>query len=170
MQDVPTKNFDVTAAPTHPDDFTATVSVGQSPEAALAAIVNVRGWWSENIEGPTDRPGEEFTYSHEDVHRCTIVVTEITSPTRVAWRVVDNSFNFTDDTREWNGTEISFHIQRRASTTEIHFTHLGLVPAYECFDVCTKAWDFYLQTSLRGLIETGKGLPNPVQTPGPLSA
>jgi hypothetical protein len=26
--------------------------------------------------------------------------------------------------------------------------------------VCSNSWDFYLHTSLRGLIRTGQGLPN----------
>jgi len=42
----------------------------------------------------------------------------------------------------------------------IRFTHVGLVPEYECFDVCSNSWDFYLYTSLRALIRTGHGLPN----------
>jgi hypothetical protein len=160
MQNIPHRNFDISAAQKQRDDFAATVLVDESPEAAFAAVVNVRGWWSENIEGPTDLPGEEFTYRYQDVHRCTVRVSEITSPTRVRWRVMDNSFNFIDDTREWIGTEMNFHIVRTASKTEIRFTHLGLVPTNECFDLCSNAWDFYLQTSLRGLIRTGKGLPN----------
>jgi uncharacterized protein YndB with AHSA1/START domain len=155
----------MTTVSNQPDHFTATVLVDQSPEAVFSAIANVRGWWSENIEGPTDRSGEEFTYRHQNVHRCTILVTEMTSPTRVAWRVVDNYFDFTDDTKEWSGTEMRFDIVPRGSKTEIHFTHLGLVPAYECFDVCSNAWDFYLRTSLRGLIRSGKGLPNPLERP-----
>jgi len=155
----------MTSTPRLPDSFTTTLSVDQSPNEVFAAVLNVRGWWSENIDGPTDQPGELFTYHHQDVHRCTMRVAEMTSPSRVVWHVVDNHFNFTDDASEWKGTEVNFDITRVEAKTELRFTHLGLVPAYECFDVCSGAWDFYLQTSLRGLIRTGRGLPNPLEQP-----
>ncbi|MEO6548620.1 MAG: hypothetical protein ABIN94_11495 [Ferruginibacter sp.] len=43
---------------------------------------------------------------------------------------------------------------------QIRFTHLGLVPEYECFEVCRDAWTNYIQKSLYNLITTGKGQPN----------
>jgi hypothetical protein len=54
-----------------------------------------------------------------------------------------------------------FEISKRGNKTEIRFTHQGLVPAYECFDVCSNAWGSYVNGSLRNLIATGKGKPNP---------
>jgi hypothetical protein len=54
-----------------------------------------------------------------------------------------------------------FEISTRGNKTEIRFTHQGLVPAYECFDVCSNAWGSYVNGSLRNLIATGKGKPNP---------
>lgn len=159
------RNHDVSLAPTLSDSFATTLSVEESPEEVFAAVLNVRGWWSENIDGSADRPGAIFTYHHRDVHRCTIRVSELANPMRVAWQVVENHFNFTHDADEWTGTEIRFDIARNGSKTELRFTHLGLVRAYECFDVCSGAWDFYLQTSMRGLIRSGRGLPNPLEQP-----
>ncbi|HEX8958974.1 MAG TPA: hypothetical protein VF770_04050, partial [Solirubrobacterales bacterium] len=45
-------------------------------------------------------------------------------------------------------------------------THVGLVPAWACYDVCRDAWGMYVRDSLRSLIETGKGMPssNPDET------
>jgi hypothetical protein len=141
-------------------NFTAAFTVDQTPDEVFAAINHVRGWWSENIVGTTDSVGEEFTYLNMPVHRCTIRVTELVPGERVGWHIVDNFFEFTEDKTEWKDTDIHFDIARRGDKTELTFTHLGLVPDYECFDICSNAWGFYVNSSLRGLIRTGKGVPN----------
>jgi len=123
--------------------FTAAFSVDQTPEEAFRAISNVRGWWSEDIEGGTDKEGSEFTYRYKGAHRCRIRVTGLVTGERVAWRVLDNYFDFTEDKSEWKDTEISFEIARKGDKTEVCFAHLGLVPEYECFDVCSNAWGSY---------------------------
>ncbi len=141
-------------------DFTTTILVDQTPAAAFNAINNVRGWWSEEIEGSTDKLNDEFTYHYEDVHRCKMKLTEVIPGKKVVWLVLDNYFKFTKDKSEWKGTKIIFDIAKKDNKTEIRFTHLGLVPQYECYGICRDAWTNYIQNSLRGLIATGKGQPN----------
>ncbi len=80
---------------------------------------------------------------------------------KVVWFVMDNYFNFTKDKTEWKGTKISFEIAKQKSKTQLCFTHLGLVPEYECFDLCSNVWTQYIQQSLFSLITTSKGQPNP---------
>src|SRR4030095_5171401 len=109
-------------------DFTTTILVDQTPEEAFNAINNVRGWWSEEIEGSTDKLNEVFNYHFEDVHRCKIKETELIPGKKVVWQVLENYFKFTKDESEWTGTRIVFDISKQDNKTLIRMTHEGLVP------------------------------------------
>jgi hypothetical protein len=134
--------------------------VEQSPREVFDAVNNVRGWWSGEIEGPTDALGAEFVYSHQDIHRTTQKITEWVPEKRIVWHVVQSYLGFVDDKHEWDGTDIVFDIERKGNQTELRFTHLGLVPAVACYGKCAEAWDFYITDSLRKLVTTAKGEPN----------
>lgn len=146
-------------------DFTTSILVDQTPEAAFNAITNVRGWWSEEIEGGTNKLNDEFTYHYEDVHYCQIKLIEVIPNQKVVWFVKYNYFKFTKDRSEWTGTKMSFEISEKDNKTEIRVTHHGLVPEYECYDICSNAWTQYIQQSLKNLITTGKGNPNATGRP-----
>jgi Activator of Hsp90 ATPase homolog 1-like protein len=140
-------------------DYTATLELDQSPREVFDAINKVRGWWSEEIDGDTDRLGAEFRFHHKDLHRSTQKITEFVPDKRVVWHVVDGQINFVKDTTEWDGTDIVFDIARKGGKTELRFTHVGLVPTIECYGGCSGAWGFYVNQSLQSLIATGKGDP-----------
>ncbi|SKD09741.1 Activator of Hsp90 ATPase homolog 1-like protein [Chitinophaga ginsengisegetis] len=142
-------------------DFNTILLVDETPAEVFNAINNVRGWWSENIEDGTTRLNDEFTYQFKDVHKCTMKLIEVIPDKKVVWLVLDNYFNFTEDKTEWTGTKIEFEISEKENKTQLHFTHRGLVPAYECYNICFDAWTHYINDSLRNLITTGKGQPNP---------
>ena len=141
--------------------YTTTIEVDRPAADAYAAILDVRSWWSEQIEGPTDELGAEFDYEYQDVHRCRVRVTDLAPNRRVAWHVVDNHFNFVAAHDEWTDTDIVFEITEDGEGSQIRFTHIGLTPEYECYDVCSNAWGGYLTSSLRDLVNTGVGQPNP---------
>ncbi len=141
-------------------NLTITFLVDQTPEEVFDAINNVRGWWSGEIEGSTDKLGAEFKYHYEDLHRSTQKITEFVPGKKVVWHVLDSRINFVKDKTEWKGTDIVFEITRKGDKTELRFTHVGLVPAFECYGACSDAWGFYINDSLRSLITTGKGEPN----------
>jgi hypothetical protein len=141
-------------------DFTTTLLVDQTPKEAFNAINNPRGWWSAGIEGGTDKLNDEFIYHYKDIHYCKIKLTELVPNQKVVWLVLDNYFQFTEDKSEWKGTKIIFEISQKGNQTQISFTHEGLVPQYECYEMCREAWTNYIAASLRDLILTGKGQPN----------
>src|ERR1035438_8460467 len=94
-------------------NFTTTITVSQSPKAVFDAINNVRGWWSGEILGRTDKLGEEFTYRYEDLHRTTQKITEFIPGKKVVWHVLKSRISFVKDMAEWNGTEIVFEITQK---------------------------------------------------------
>ena len=53
-----------------------------------------------------------------------------------------------------------WEISPEKDSTQIKFTHVGLVPEVECYEMCVKGWDEYVKGSLLKLITKGKGLPN----------
>ncbi len=141
-------------------DFTTTITVDQTPQQAFNAINNVRGWWSQNIEGSTDQLNSAFLYQYSDMHRCRIKIIELIPAQKVVWLVLDNYFKFTEDKSEWKNTQVIFDITEKGGKTQVQFTHQGLTPQYECYEVCREAWTHYIQDSLQGLIATGHGDPN----------
>ena len=146
-------------------DFSTTLLVNQTPKEVFDAINNVRGWWSEEIDGSTNQLNDEFNYHYEDVHRCKMKIIEFIPNEKVVWLVLDNYFKFTQDKSEWIGTKIIFEISRPDDKTQLRFTHLGLVPEYECFEICRDAWSNYIRNSLLNLVSTGKGQPNGKEKP-----
>ena len=137
-------------------NYTTLFTVDQSPEAAFAAIIEPRAWWSGEFEGDTSKLGDVFTYRYKDLHYSKQQVTEMVPGKRVAWLVLEGTLNFVEDKTEWVGTTITFDIARNGDKTDVLFTHVGLQPAVECFDTCSDAWTSLIQGSLRQLIATGK--------------
>ncbi|MGA2048698.1 MAG: SRPBCC domain-containing protein [Terracidiphilus sp.] len=142
------------------DDFTTSFAVDQAPEEVFAAINNVRGWWSGEVIADTGRPGAEFTYRYQNMHKSTQQITEFVPGKKVVWHVTDAELTFIKDKTEWIGTEIVFEISRKGGKTELRFTHVGLVPAFECYGGCSGAWGALVDGNLRNLITTGKDQPD----------
>ncbi len=140
--------------------FTTSFLVDQSPEEVFAAIDNVRGWWSGEIDGDTDRLGAEFTYRYKNMHKSTQQLTEVIPGKKVVWHAADAELTFVKDKAEWIGTDIVFEIATKGDKTELRFTHVGLVPAFECYGGCSGAWGALVDGNLRKLITTGKNQPD----------
>ena len=146
---------------TSSNDFSTSISVDKSASEAYLSIMDYRSWWSEEIEGHTDKLNETFFYHYKDVHLCKVKLIEAIPDKRLVYQVLENEFSFVKDKTEWVNSKLIFELASDGEKTRITFTHEGLNPEHECYSVCEDAWTSYIQGSLKSLIETGVGKPNP---------
>jgi hypothetical protein len=135
-------------------DFTFACLVDQSPKEVFNAINHVRGWWSEDFAGNSQKLKDKFEVRFGDVNYLKPIVIEVIHDNKIVWLVTESHLH------EWSDTKVIFEISKEGDKTNVHFKHLGLVPPLECFEACTNGWNHYLQHSLFDLITTGKGNPN----------
>jgi len=138
-------------------DFTTTILVNQTPKEVFNAINNVSGWWQGEVKGSSTKLNDEFTYRMEEFHYSKQKLVEVIPNKKVVWLITESNLNFTKDKSEWTGTKISFEISEINDKTQLRFTHMGLIPNFECYGACSNAWGLLVQQSLFSLITTGKG-------------
>lgn len=147
-------------------NYTSTIVVDKDASTAINSIKNFRGWWSEEIEGKSDKLGETFFYHYKDVHLCKLKLIEEIPNEKLVYLITDNQFSFTKDKKEWINTKLVFELLPEGDKTKIVFTHEGLTPEHECYKVCNDSWTNYIQSSIKSYIETGRGKPNPKDADG----
>jgi hypothetical protein len=139
-------------------NYSTTILVDNSKEEVFNAINNVRGWWQGEIEGSTEKLNEEFSYSVPGIHFSKQKIVEIIPNERIVWGITDSKLSFVKDHTEWTGTKIVFEISEINNKTQVRFSHMGLVPEFECYGDCSNAWKKLIEESLFSLITTGKGV------------
>lgn len=142
--------------------YSTSFTVPQSPAEVFAAVLDVGAWWTGEIDGRTCELGDEFDYRHRPQHFSRQRVVGLEPARRVVWLVTDSELAFVSEPAEWTGSEIVFEIGPDGSGAGLRFTHVGLVPDVECYGACSVAWQHYVDGSLRSLISTGSGLPDPL--------
>jgi hypothetical protein len=140
-------------------DYTAILTVNATSQEVFKSINSVTEWWTDNLEGHSQKLNDEFTVRFGDVHVSKQKLIEVIPDKKVVWLVTDSNLNFIKDKQEWTNTKISFELSNHDNKTQVRFTHVGLVPEVECYRSCTKGWDQYIKGSLFKLLTEGKGEP-----------
>jgi hypothetical protein len=140
-------------------DYRITLTVNVTAGEAFKSINSVSKWWTEDLEGSSQKLNDEFTVRFGDIHVSKQKLVEVIPGKKVMWLVTDSKLNFIKDKQEWTNTRIVFEILHQNNKTKINFTHIGLVPEVECYNACVGGWDQYIKGSLFKLLTEGKGAP-----------
>ena len=126
---------------------------------ALTTREGLAAWWTNNTQGESKVGGViqfRFSAGGVEIGGFDMKVLELHPAKRVLWQVVDGP-------AEWIGTKISFDLKQAGDYAIVLFKHEGWKEPVEFMHHCSTKWAIYLM-SLKSLVETGKGTPNPNDT------
>ena len=118
---------------------------------ALTTLDGLSGWWAEKTTGDPDPGGVlEFRFGPGGID---MKVVELEPGRLVRWEVVGGP-------EEWIGTEVRFDLRQDGDWTIVLFRHESWREPVEFMSHCSTKWATYL-VSLKQLLETGRGAPDP---------
>ena len=139
-------------------DILHRVGIKSSPAEvykALATREGVAGWWANDTQGESKVGGvlQLHFHAHSGPARIGVKILELRPPTRVLWEVVEGP-------KEWIGNKISFELEQEGGYVIVLFKHQGWKEPVEFMHHCSTKWAIFLM-SLKSLVETGRGAPDP---------
>jgi uncharacterized protein YndB with AHSA1/START domain len=140
-------------------DILHRIGIRSSPDEVYKALANREGlaaWWTNNTQGESKVGGVlyfRFSAGGAEIGGFAMKVVELHPARLVLWQVADGP-------EEWIGTKISFDLQQSGDHAIVLFKHQGWKEPVEFMHHCSTKWAIYLM-SLKSLVETGKGSPNP---------
>ncbi|WP_031529076.1 SRPBCC family protein [Dyadobacter crusticola] len=137
-------------------DILHRIGVKASPQdvyQALTTNAGLAGWWTTDTRGEGDQVGNIIGFRF-GAGGFDMKVKELVAPTRVVWEVVDGP-------AEWIPTTIRFELKQDGDFVILLFKHLNWQEPVEFMHHCSTKWAVFLM-SLKSLLETGAGSPDPV--------
>jgi len=139
-------------------NFHKTIKVNASAEEAMKKISRVNKWWAKKVKGKTEKLNDKFNVDFGETF-VDFQISEVIPNKKVVWKVTDCNLHWINNKKEWNGTEVVFEISERKNSTQIDFSHVGLVPDAECYEDCKVGWTEHITGSLVKFINEGEGMP-----------
>lgn len=143
-------------------DILHSVGIKASVDEVYKALSTREGgaaWWTTDTQGRSEVGGVlqfRFHAGGKLLGGFDMKVLELDPGRRVLWQVADGP-------PEWIGTRISFDLKPSGEHCIVLFKHQGWKEPVEFMHHCSTKWAIYLM-SLKSLLETGKGQPNPDDT------
>jgi uncharacterized protein YndB with AHSA1/START domain len=135
-------------------DILHRVGIKASLDATYKALTTrdgLAGWWTTDTQGSGAAGGVlRFLFGAGGFD---MKVVELRPSSLVRWEVVDGP-------EEWIGTTVRWDLTRDGDYTIILFKHEGWREPVEFMHHCSTKWAIFLM-SLKSLLETGAGTPDP---------
>ena len=131
--------------------------INASPEAIMDALMQearIRQWWTreakvEDGHGILGWSGYGWTVE--------LNMEQDVDAQRVVWNCIKSNMQ---NTNAWEGTKITFTLTPAIQGTRLDFAQTEYRES-PCYEVCNQGWAFFVGTSLKQYLETGKGMPYP---------
>ena len=132
------------------NSYTYSFNSIRNPKEIFELLLDIENWWSglyeETITGTSKKLDDEFSFkAGEGAHFSKQKLIELVANKKIVWLVTESHLSFLDNPGEWTNTKICFEIYQEMNKSKIIFSHEGLIPKIDCYDVCTGAWTQYLQ-------------------------
>ncbi len=142
--------------------YSKKLSVSANVESVYKAITKeIDKWWTVHSNEAIN-VGDILTVEFGEPYFMSMEVEDSIPNKLLVWHVVAANM-FTGESGinndEWIGTKIQWEISRAERGSDISLFHEGLVPSFECYDICKNGWDFFLG-SLKDFLDTGIGSPH----------
>jgi uncharacterized protein YndB with AHSA1/START domain len=119
---------------------------------ALTTTEGLAGWWTTDTKGEGNDLGGVLRFRF-GAGGFDMKVLELDPGKRVLWEVVDGP-------EEWIGTHVSWDLAQADDYAIVLLKHAGWKEPVEFMHHCSTKWAVFM-VSLKSLIETGKGAPDP---------
>ncbi|MGW6378648.1 SRPBCC family protein [Rhodococcus sp. NPDC055112] len=120
--------------------------------AALTTAEGLAAWWTTDTTGDGNVVGGVLRFRF-GAGGFDMKVDELVPDKRVQWEVIDGP-------EEWVGTRVVWDLDQVDDYTIVLFDHQGWKEPVEFMYHCSTKWALFLM-SLKSLIETGTGAPDP---------
>lgn len=138
------------------ESYQQSVLINTTTERAFEALtLEVAHWW-----GDTDRLAEKT----EDIFKVSwgkpyyqFRVTDLVPKEKISWVCIDcHQIHEGLDgiEKEWVGTKLHWTIEDMCNgQTRVSLLHVGLVPSFNCYEVCHSGWNHFINERLKDYLE-----------------
>lgn len=138
------------------NDYENTITVNVTPHQVFYALTKeMSNWWTP-MSSKVDKVGDKATAKFEDGTTWSFEVISLEENKLVEFRCYEANHIHpatTPDMRtEWQNTILRFEISNKGKDTSIHFTHIGLTPEINCYEICNSGWNHFFGSAFKNYL------------------